>query len=126
MYKNLFADAYPFSYQIQELATYYAAYEKLMAHWHSVMPGVMYDIHYEDLVADVEGQSRKLLEHCNLQWQQQCLSFYDNTSASTTASASQIRQPVYNSSVGKWRHFDAELAPLADMLREAGVDFELN
>lgn len=125
-YKNLFADAYPFSYQMEELATYYAAYEKLMAHWHCVMPGVIYDIHYEDLVADVEGQSRKLLEHCNLQWQDQCLAFYDNTSVSTTASASQIRQPIYNSSVGKWRHFSAELAPLSDMLREAGVDFELN
>jgi tetratricopeptide (TPR) repeat protein len=126
IYKNLFADAYPFSYQMQELARYYAAYEKLMAHWHRVMPGVIYDIHYEDLVADVEGQSRNLLEHCNLEWQDQCLSFYDNTSVSTTASASQIRQPVYSSSVGKWRHFSAELAPLADMLKEAGVDFELD
>jgi tetratricopeptide (TPR) repeat protein len=126
IYKNLFADAYPFSYQIEELAAYYGAYEQLMAHWHCVMPGVIYDIYYEDLVGDVEGQSRKLLEHCNLQWQEQCLTFYNNTSVSTTASASQIRQPVYNSSVGKWRHFAAELSPLAGMLREAGVDFELD
>ena len=126
IYKNLFGDAYPFSYNFSDLARYYAAYEKLMAHWHTVMPGVIYDIYYEDLVADTEGQSRPLFEHCNLQWQEQCLNFYDNQSASTTASASQIREPVYNSSVGKWRHYATELNPLIELLHSEGVELVLD
>ncbi|MBE9538927.1 MAG: sulfotransferase [Proteobacteria bacterium] len=126
MYKNLFADAYPFSYNFEDLARYYAAYEKLMAHWHSMMPGVIYDIYYEDLVADIEGQSKQLFKHCELEWQAQCLKFYENQSASTTASASQIREPVYNSSVGKWRNFSSELEPLIKLLRDEGVEFAID
>lgn len=126
IYKNLFGDAYPFSYNFSDLARYYAAYEKLMAHWHTVMPGVIYDIYYEDLVADTEGQSRPLFEHCNLQWQEQCLKFHENQSASTTASASQIREPVYNSSVGKWRHYATELSPLIELLHSEGVELALD
>jgi len=126
IYKTLFGDAYPFSYNFSDLARYYAAYERLMAHWHTVMPGVIYDIYYEELVADIEGQSKALFKHCDLEWQEQCLKFYENQSASTTASASQIREPVYSSSVGKWQHYATELEPLIELLRAEGVKLVLD
>lgn len=126
IYKNLFGDAYPFSYRFDEIARYYAAYEKLMAHWHWHMPEAIYDLYYEDLVADVEGQSKQLFEYCDLEWESQCLKFYENATASTTASASQVREPVYTSSVGKWRHYSEELQPLIELLRDEGVKFDLD
>ena len=126
IYKTLFADAYPFSYQLEELARYYAAYDRLMTHWHKVMPAVIYDIHYEEVVADLEGQSRALLQYCDLEWENQCLRFYENRDATTTASATQVRQPVYSSSVGKWRHFATELQPLITVLRKEGVQFDVD
>jgi tetratricopeptide (TPR) repeat protein len=126
IYKNLFGDAYPFSYHFGDLARYYAAYEKLMEHWHSLMPGAIYDIHYEDLVADTEGQSKQVLEFCDLSWEPGCLQYYKNSAASTTASASQVREPVYNSSVGKWRHYSNELQPLIELLQNEGVQFALD
>ena len=121
VYKQLFVDAYPFSYDLAELGRYFAAYEGLMAHWHEALPGVMHTIDYESLVADVEGEARRLLEYCGLGWQPECLRFHENRSASTTASAAQIRQPVYGSSVGKWRHYRDRLGPLVRQLQEAGI-----
>jgi tetratricopeptide (TPR) repeat protein len=122
MYKTLFRDAYPFSYRLQELGEYYLAYRELMAHWQNVMPGVIHSINYEDLVADIEPEARRLLEHCELDWQQQCLDFQVNRAASTTASAVQVRRTLYNTSVGKWRQYASQLQPLADQLSKAGVD----
>jgi tetratricopeptide (TPR) repeat protein len=122
VFKQLFRDAYPFSYDLDELAQYYVAYQRLMQHWNAVMPGVIHTIRYEALVADVEGEARRLLEYCGLPWQDQCLRFHENPQASTTASALQVRQPVYASSVGKWRHFERQLAPLRRRLEDAGID----
>jgi tetratricopeptide (TPR) repeat protein len=121
IYKTLFKDAYPFSYSLQELGSYYLAYRSLMDHWQQVIPGVIHTVNYETLVADVEGESRNLLAYCDLPWQAECLRFYENRAASTTASASQVREPVYNSSVGKWRHYQTQLQPLVQMLSAAGV-----
>jgi Flp pilus assembly protein TadD len=121
VYKQLFVDAYPFSYQLEELGRYFAAYHGLMEHWRSVMPGVIHTVVYEDLVADVEGTSRQLLEFCGLEWQQQCLRFYQSKEASTTASTVQVRKPVYSSSVGKWRQYREQLAPLIQVLASAGI-----
>jgi tetratricopeptide (TPR) repeat protein len=121
IYKTLFQDAYPFSYSLEELGQYYLAYHGLMAHWESVMPGVIHHLSYEDLVADTESASRALLEYCELPWEQQCLRFYEQQAASTTASASQVREPVYNSSVGKWRCYQLQLQPLQEMFTEAGL-----
>ena len=122
VYKQLFKDAYPFSYDLDELAQYYIAYHQLMRHWNAIMPGVIHTIHYEDVVADIETQSRRLLAYCDLPWENQCLRFYENSSASTTASATQVRQPIYNSSVAKWRHYETQLAPLRARLENAGID----
>jgi len=122
MYKQLFRDAYPFSYDQHDLAAYYIAYHQLMAHWQALMPGVIHTVNYEDLVADTEGEARRLLEFCGLNWEAQCLEFHKNTSASTTASATQVRQKVYASSVGKWRAYQTELMPLRHALEEAGIN----
>jgi len=121
IYKRLFADIYPFSYDQQELGNYYLAYRELMLHWNEVMPGVIHNVNYEDLVADQEGESRKLLEFCELPWQDACMNFHKNKEASTTASASQVRQKVYSSSVGKWRHYEQQLMPLYECLKSAGI-----
>jgi tetratricopeptide (TPR) repeat protein len=122
VYKQLFRDAYPFSYDLDELGQYYIAYHRLMQHWNAVMPGVIHTMQYETLVAGIEGESRRLLEYCGLPWEDQCLQFHQNTQASTTASAVQVRQPVYATSVGKWRHYARQLEPLRARLEAAGID----
>jgi tetratricopeptide (TPR) repeat protein len=122
IYKQLFVDAYPFSYDLEELARYYVAYHQLMAHWHEVLPGVIHTVNYEQIVADIEGKTRSMLDACGLEWQEQCLRFYENKEASTTASTAQIRRPIYKSSVGKWRNYEEQLQPVVHILRQAGID----
>jgi thioredoxin-like negative regulator of GroEL len=122
MYKTLFADGYPFSYDLTEIGRYYIAYRRLMDHWHATLPGAMYTQSYESLVADQTGQTRGLLDFCGLEWQDACAEFHRNSSAVTTASAAQIRRPVYDSSVSQWRHYAGELEPLLELLRAAGID----
>jgi Flp pilus assembly protein TadD len=118
IYKTLFRDAYPFSYDLIELGRYYLAYQQLMAHWRQVLPaGSILDLNYENLVQNQEQESRRLIDYCGLTWQENCLHFYKNQQASTTASAAQVRQPIYTDSVQKWRHYDSQLEPLADLLK---------
>jgi len=117
----LFKDAYPFSYDLTELGQYYAAYDRLMRHWDAVMPGVVLTVHYEDVVADVRGQAQRLLQHCALGWDERCVRFHENARASTTASALQVRQPVYDTSIGRWRRYADQLEPLRLQLAAAGI-----
>lgn len=124
VYKQLFVDAYPFSYDLEELGKYYAAYERLMRHWNRVLPGVVHTVDYESLVDNFEPEVRRLLAHCGLAFEESCLRFHENTTASTTASTVQVRQPVYRGSVGKWRRFENQLAPLVATLAREGVDVE--
>jgi tetratricopeptide (TPR) repeat protein len=121
MYKTLFKDGYPFSYDFADLARYYAAYQRLMQHWRDTLPGTLFELDYEALVANPEATTRRLLDFCGLQWEDGCGEFHLNTAASTTASAAQIRQPIYRSSVSQWRHYERELAPLRDLLVAAGI-----
>ena len=121
MYKTLFRMGYPFSYSLEDLGAYYLAYHQLMAHWRELLPGRILDVDYEALVADQEAQSKRLIAHCGLEWQAACLDFHKNKSASATASAAQVRQPIYKSSVEKWRNYESELAPLSAILRRAGI-----
>jgi hypothetical protein len=122
VFKQFFRDAYPFSYDLSDLARYYIAYSSLMVHWNNVLPGVIHSVAYEDVVADTEGEARKLLQFCGLDWEQQVLDFHENRQASTTASASQVRQPVYSTSLDRWRRYSEQLQPVADMLGQAGID----
>jgi tetratricopeptide (TPR) repeat protein len=124
VYKQLFVDAYPFSYDLDELGHYYVAYDKLMNHWNDVLPGVIHTVNYEDLVSDVETESKRLVKYCGLEWQPECLTFYESDEASTTASAAQVRNPVYQSSVGKWRDYEDQLQPVVRILQDAGISIE--
>ena len=121
MYKQLFINGYPFSYDLDELAKYTIAHHKLMTHWRTVMPNGFYEVSYESVVDSIEGEARKLIEYCQLDWQEQCLDFQSNKAASTTASATQVRQGIYKSSKQKWRHYEDELMPLKQKLEEAGI-----
>jgi hypothetical protein len=85
------------------------------------MPGVIYDISYECLVRDQESESRRLLAACGLEWESGCLEFHRNPTATTTASASQVRRPIYDSSLTQWRHYERQLAGLRDQLLAAGL-----
>jgi tetratricopeptide (TPR) repeat protein len=121
IYKRLFQDAYPWSYSQEELGRYYLAYRRLMAHWNEVLPDAIHHVTYEELVSDTEVQAQQLLKFCDLPWQPQCLRYYEQAQTTTTASASQVRQPVYRSSIGLWRKYEEQLAPLVRILREQGV-----
>ena len=121
VFKTLFINAYHFSYQLEELAEYFVAYRRMMDHWHAVMPGVMLEVRYEELVADPQAQCRRLLAHCGLPWEDQVLDFHRSKKASTTASAMQVRRPIYQSSVQKWRNYTRELQPVLRRLAEAGL-----
>jgi len=113
LYRTHFTGKYPFSYDLEDLADYYAAFDRLMAHWRTVLPpDVFTEIAYEDFVADPESQSRRILDFLGLPWEAAVLNFHESRAASTTASAAQVRRPVYSSSVGKWRNYGAELQPL--------------
>jgi hypothetical protein len=125
MYKTLFKDGYPFSYDLGEIARYYIAYRRLMDHWQATLPGGIHTVSYEDLVADQLGETRRLLDFCGLEWQDACTEFHRNSSAATTASAVQVRRPMYDSSVAQWRHYAKQLAPLREQLRAAGIDPEV-
>jgi len=121
IYKTLFRLGYPYSYRLEDLADYYLAYDKLMAHWHTMMPGRILDVSYESLVTDTEWHVRTMLDHCGLPFEEACLSFHKNTSASATASAAQVRQPIYASSIGRWKDHAEGLAPLKARLEAEGV-----
>jgi tetratricopeptide (TPR) repeat protein len=121
IYKTLFEDGYPFSYDLAELAQYYVGYRRLMTHWSATVPQTMLSLRYEDLVADQLGQTRKLLQFCGLEWQDACTQFHQDPTATTTASAAQVRRPIYDSSVAQWRHYEAQLAGLRSQLNAAGI-----
>jgi tetratricopeptide (TPR) repeat protein len=108
---NLVAQRYTFD--VHELADYYHGYTRLMDHWRSVLPeGWMLDVRYEEMVADLEGESRRLLAHCGLEWDEACLQFDATDRPVMTASFAQVRRPVYRSSVSRWRRFEPHLGEL--------------
>jgi tetratricopeptide (TPR) repeat protein len=103
----------PYTYDLAELGRYYRAYEALMEHWRYVLPpGVMLDLQYEDVVADLEGQSRRVLDFCGLEWDPRCLDFHQTERPVHTASVNQVRQPLYKSSVARAQAYQQFLGPL--------------
>ncbi|HTO27473.1 MAG TPA: sulfotransferase [Devosia sp.] len=121
LYKTLFRMGCPYSYDLTDIGRYMLAHAALMNHWRTIAPGRIFDIRYEDVVADSAGETRRLIAALGLGWQEACLNFHENRSAVATASAAQVRQPVYNTSVGLWRRYETELAPLVDILRKGGL-----
>ncbi len=115
-YKQLFARGQPFSYDLYELGEFYLEYRRLMEHWHSVLPGKVLDVQYEDVVGDLDSQVRRILDFCELPFEQACIDFHRTERAVKTASSEQVRQPIYASSLHSWRRFEAHLGPLIEVL----------
>jgi tetratricopeptide (TPR) repeat protein len=115
-FKQLFARGQTFSYDLVDIGEYYLEYRRLMDHWHSVLPGKVLEVHYEDVVADLEPQVRRILEHCGLPFEEECLRYHETDRAVKTASSEQVRQPIYRSSVNLWRNYEKHLDPLIEIL----------
>ena len=119
-YSQNFASPYDFAYNLTSLGLYHRQYERLMAHWRAVLPVPMLELQYEELVADQEGVSRRLVAYCGLEWDDRCLDFHENQRPVRTASQWQVRQPLFTSSVGRWRNYEKHLGPLKTALAGAG------
>jgi tetratricopeptide (TPR) repeat protein len=115
-YFQEFAHGQPFSFDLGFLGRFYRDYERLMAHWRTVLPTPPLDVPYEALVADQEGWSRRLVAHIGLDWDERCLAFHRAERQVHTASFWQVRQPIYSSSIGRWRHYAKHLGPLFEAL----------
>jgi len=122
-YRIHFAEGQQWSYNLRELGRYYRRYWHLMLHWREVLPGVMYEIKYEDNVEDVEGSARALIAHLGLPWTDNCLRFYETERPVKTASASQVRKPIYNTSINRWRKYERYLEPLLEELGDIPAQY---
>ncbi len=121
MYRTLFGEAYPFSYDVEELARYYAAYDRLMNHWRRALGSRLHEIVYEDLVREPHRVGAAIAAHCGMRWSDDAIDIQRNASVSLTASAAQVRRPIYGTSSGRWRHYHRHLGPLIGALRRHGV-----
>jgi len=115
-YKQLFASGQGFTYGQERIGRYYRDYVDLMDHWDRVLPGRVLRVSYEAMVEDTENQVRRLLEYCQLPFEEQCLNFYENKRTIRTASSEQVRQPIYRSGMNQWQPFEQWLAPLQEAL----------
>lgn len=123
-YKNLFASQsayYAYSYDLMDTARYYMRFARLMGMWDTLFPGRVLQLSYEQLVADQEGQTRRLLEHCGLEWDEACLTFHENSAAVATPSAAQVRRPINADGVGRWRSHEAALQEVRAFFESQGI-----
>jgi len=123
-YKHLFAlnsPYYGWSYDLMDTARYYALFDRLMRFWKRQFPGRVLELSYEELTADQEGQTRALLAHCALPWDDACLDFHGRTGAVATPSAQQVRRPINRDSVERWRAYAAHLDEVQTFFREVGI-----
>jgi predicted Zn-dependent protease len=111
-FKQLFAEGQDFSYNLEDIGRYYQAYLKLMAHWDNVLPGFVLTVNHEDVVDDLEKQVRRMLDFCDLPFEQSCIDFHKTKRNIKTPSSEQVRQPIYKSATEQWQHFEQYLAPL--------------
>ena len=119
-YKQLFTSGQLFSYDLEETARYYMAYTRLMDHWRSIMANDFLDIRYEDLVARPTEESRRLIEYCELDWEDSCLTFYNNDHVTRTASSAQVDKPIYQDAIGRWQHYAPYLQPALNIFSQQG------
>jgi tetratricopeptide (TPR) repeat protein len=123
-FRNLFAIGsryYDYSYDLLDIAAYYVRFDRLMAFWREALPGRILELSYEALVEDQEGQSRRLLAHCGLDWSDDCLNFHAHSGPVSTPSAAQVRRPIYRDSVARWRTHSTALAPVRAYLEAQGI-----
>jgi Flp pilus assembly protein TadD len=123
-FRNLFAVSsryYDYSYDLLDIAAYYVRFDRLMAIWREAMPDRLIEVRYEDLVADQEGQTRRILAHCDLEWSDDCLSFHTNTAPVSTPSAAQVRRRIYGDSVSRWKRHEAVLEPVRRFFEKSGI-----
>lgn len=123
-YKQLFADAYLHSYDQVEMANHHARYRRLMATWHQRFPHRIFDISYEDTARDLEPNARALIEYLELPWEDDCLNFHTQSSAVSTASAVQVREPAHTRSIDRWKRYQTQLQPMVTTLKEQGISIE--
>ncbi len=116
-YKQLFASGQSFSYDLVELGEYYLQYQNLMEYWHQVLPNFILDVHYENVVNDLETEVERILDFCGLPFEEHCLRFHETERAVKTASSEQVRQPLYSSSVNLWRNYENNLGDLIEILK---------
>lgn len=119
IFTKSFAGHHPYAYDLTELGQYYRLYEKLMAHWHQVLPGAILDVSYEALTNNPEGEIRKLLDYCDLPFHEDCVNFHQSNRGVITESSTQVRQPMYTTATERWRHYKSELEPLRKALESA-------
>jgi tetratricopeptide (TPR) repeat protein len=115
-FKQLFYKGQSFTYDFFELGQYYLQYQRIMDHWHQVLPGKVLDVHYEDMVRDQEGQTRRLLDYLGLPFEEQCLRYWETRRPINTASSEQVRRPIYTQGVNFWRHYEHHLGELIEIL----------
>jgi tetratricopeptide (TPR) repeat protein len=117
--KQLFASGQEFAYGTDDIARYYRTYLELMAHWNQVLPGRVLRVQHEELVDDLEGNVRRILEYCGLGFEPACIEFWKTERSVRTASSEQVRQPIYREGLEQWRHYEPWLGPLRDALGDA-------
>ena len=115
-FKQLFASGQEFTYSIEDIARYYRCYLELMRHWEEVLPGRILRVQHEDVVGDLEGNVRRVLDYCGLEFEPACLEFHKTERSVRTASSEQVRQPIFKESLDQWRHFEPWLEPLKSAL----------
>ena len=115
-YKQLFAEGQDFTYDLKDLATYYNNYVELMDHWNKVLPGEILSVNYEDLINDFKPSVNRILDYCNLPFEQSCLEFYKSKRSVKTPSAEQVRQPIYKSGLDYWKNYEPFLDDLKNNL----------
>lgn len=123
-FRNLFAVSsryYDYSYDLRDIAAYYVRFDRLMAFWREMLPGRVLELRYEELIADQKGETRHLLDHCGLEWSDDCLNFHTNNAPVSTPSAAQVRRPIYRDSVARWKQHADVLEPVRRFFEETGI-----
>jgi tetratricopeptide (TPR) repeat protein len=117
--KQLFANGQEFTYSVDDIARYYRTYLELMRHWDDVLPGRVLRVHHEDVVGDLEGNVRRLLDYCGLDFEPACIDFHKNQRSVRTPSSEQVRQPIFRDSLDQWKKYELWLSPLKEALGDA-------
>lgn len=115
-YRQLFAQGKNQSYDLQELGEYYLQYRRMMDHWDEVLPGRILRVQYEDVVGNLEQQVRRILDYCELPWEDACLKYFESDRAVNTASSEQVREPIYKDAIGYWKNYESHLDELLEVL----------